>query len=373
MTPASDFDYDWLVIGSGFGGSVSALRLAEKGYTVGRARERRRFAGPRLPALHLGPAALLLGAAAGHARHLPAERLQGRYGGQRHAASAAAASATRTRSTCRHAASSRTPSGRELDEDWEATLAPHYAEAERMLGVDRLRRGRPGRPAAARARRATSASATRTRKTRVGRVLRRARRHRARSVLRRRGPGPHGLHALRALHGRLPLRREEHARQELPVLRRAPGRADHARARRWSTCAPLGARDGSEGYGVLTESSGAWLRKSAATLTRARRRRRRRRARHQPAAAALPAARLAAAGLRPPRRARAHQQRGDPRGDRAARRPGGPHQAASPSPRASTPTPTRTSRPCATAHGGDAIQSLLHDARRRRAARHRDR
>ena len=28
------YDYDWLVVGSGFGGSVSALRLAEKGYSV---------------------------------------------------------------------------------------------------------------------------------------------------------------------------------------------------------------------------------------------------------------------------------------------------------------------------------------------------
>jgi len=30
----TNFDYDWLIVGSGFGGSVSALRLAEKGYKV---------------------------------------------------------------------------------------------------------------------------------------------------------------------------------------------------------------------------------------------------------------------------------------------------------------------------------------------------
>lgn len=32
---AENFDYDYLVIGSGFGGSISAMRLAQKGYTVG--------------------------------------------------------------------------------------------------------------------------------------------------------------------------------------------------------------------------------------------------------------------------------------------------------------------------------------------------
>src|SRR4051794_8430589 len=42
-------DFDWLVIGSGFGGSVSALRLAEKGYSVGVIECGRRFADHELP------------------------------------------------------------------------------------------------------------------------------------------------------------------------------------------------------------------------------------------------------------------------------------------------------------------------------------
>jgi FAD binding domain-containing protein len=41
--PAVSPDYDVLVIGSGFGGSVAALRLAEKGYRVGVLEAGRRF------------------------------------------------------------------------------------------------------------------------------------------------------------------------------------------------------------------------------------------------------------------------------------------------------------------------------------------
>ncbi len=38
------YDYDWLIVGSGFGGSVSALRLAQKGYRVAVLESGRRFA-----------------------------------------------------------------------------------------------------------------------------------------------------------------------------------------------------------------------------------------------------------------------------------------------------------------------------------------
>lgn len=46
---APSFDFDWLVIGSGFGGSVSALRLAEKGYRVGVIERGRRYRDQDLP------------------------------------------------------------------------------------------------------------------------------------------------------------------------------------------------------------------------------------------------------------------------------------------------------------------------------------
>ena len=38
-----DSHWDWIVVGSGFGGSVSALRLAEKGYRVLVLEKGRRF------------------------------------------------------------------------------------------------------------------------------------------------------------------------------------------------------------------------------------------------------------------------------------------------------------------------------------------
>ncbi|NLU66875.1 GMC family oxidoreductase [Streptomyces sp. HNM0574] len=47
--PEQDYDYDVIVIGSGFGGSVSALRLTEKGYRVAVLEAGRRFTRETLP------------------------------------------------------------------------------------------------------------------------------------------------------------------------------------------------------------------------------------------------------------------------------------------------------------------------------------
>ncbi|MBT9560731.1 MAG: GMC family oxidoreductase [Myxococcales bacterium] len=47
--PDGAFDYDFIIVGSGFGGSVSALRLAEKGYKVAVIEQGRRFRTDEFP------------------------------------------------------------------------------------------------------------------------------------------------------------------------------------------------------------------------------------------------------------------------------------------------------------------------------------
>ena len=130
---SAQHDYDWIVIGSGFGGSVSALRLAEKGYRVAVLEAGRRFededfpksawrfrdfvwfprAGKRgIMRIYLfKDIAILAGCGVGGGSLVYANTL---YVPPREFFTA-----TEWRAM----------------QDWEAALAPHYETAKRMLGA----------------------------------------------------------------------------------------------------------------------------------------------------------------------------------------------------------------------------------------------
>ena len=132
---SAEHDFDWIVIGSGFGGSVSALRLAEKGYRVAVLEAGRRYRDedfaettwnarryywlPRLGLRGIFRMTLFKdvfvvsgcgvgGGSLGYANTLYRPRPGSAF--------------------------YRDPQWAEL-EDWESALAPHYDTAERMLGV----------------------------------------------------------------------------------------------------------------------------------------------------------------------------------------------------------------------------------------------
>ena len=227
-------DHDVVVVGSGFGGSVAALRLAEKGYDVLVYEAGRRFADDELPRTSWDLRRYVWAPRPGHVRHPADPPAAATCSCSPAPAWAAARSTTPTPSTCRPSRSSATGSGPHIT-DWRAELAPHYDQASRMLGVvtnpcegaGRARDARGGR----RPRRGGDVP-----QDPGGRAVRRRRAGSGargrRPVLRRGRPAPHHLHRVRVVHDRVPGGREEHAGEELPGAGRAARGADRADAHR---------------------------------------------------------------------------------------------------------------------------------------------
>jgi len=133
MGKHSDFDYDVLVIGSGFGGSVTALRLTEKGYRVGVLEAGARFEDGDLPVTSFDVKKYLFAPAAGC------------YGIQRIdmvkdcliVAGAGVGGGSLVYANTLYEpldAFYKDPSWSHIT-DWKTELAPYYDQAKRMLGV----------------------------------------------------------------------------------------------------------------------------------------------------------------------------------------------------------------------------------------------
>jgi cholesterol oxidase len=127
------FDFDWLVIGSGFGGSVSALRLSEKGYSVGVLECGRRFADHEFPS-----------ATADLKRYFwnPRLGMKGIFRLTTFKDVSVVSGCGVGGGSLGYANTLYVPPDAFFEDrqwadmtDWSSALAPHYAEAQRMLGV----------------------------------------------------------------------------------------------------------------------------------------------------------------------------------------------------------------------------------------------
>jgi len=131
---SDDFDFDVVIVGSGFGGSVSALRLAQKDWKVAVLEQGRRFgaedflaSGTSAKALAWVPALGLTGPLSQEVfRHIGIVRGIGVGGGSLVYAGVLLKP---------RAAFYDDPAWKSLNPDWEAELAPHYETAQKMLGV----------------------------------------------------------------------------------------------------------------------------------------------------------------------------------------------------------------------------------------------
>jgi cholesterol oxidase len=255
--------YDWVVIGSGFGGSVAALRLREKGHRVAVLESGRRFADDELPrstwdlrryfyAPRLGMRGIFR---LSTFRDVTVVSGAGVGGGSLGYAN------TLYRAPKHFYAD---PGWAALN-DWEAALAPHYDEAERMLGVTTVTADDPADQLLREYGREIGADGTYA-KTRVGVYFGEPGVTVPDPYFGGEGPARSGC----ILCGRCMVGCPHNAKNTL--VKNYLWFAERKGAEVFPEhevvdVQPAGAPDGSEGYVITTERPGAWLRKRRRTFT----------------------------------------------------------------------------------------------------------
>ena len=257
------YDYDWLVIGSGFGGSVSALRLSEKGYSVGVLESGRRFADDELPrstwdvrryfwAPRLGMRGIFQLTIF---KHVTIASGAGVGGGSLGYANTLYRARRRFYEDSQWAGLA----------DWEAELAPHYDTAERMLGVVAYDQDDPADDLLREYAREIGVEHTYA-KTRVGVFLSEPGRTVPDPYFGGAGPDRTGcLRCGRCMVGCPHGAKNTLVKNYLWLAERAG--AEVLPERMVVDVRPLSAPDGSDGYEVVTERPGAWVRKRRRTFT----------------------------------------------------------------------------------------------------------
>ncbi|MDF1779812.1 MAG: GMC family oxidoreductase [Alcanivoracaceae bacterium] len=131
----SDYDFDVIIIGSGFGGSVSALRLAEKGWRVAVLEQGRRLTNKDFDEAATSASALAWMPALGQKGFFAQEVYQ-HVAILRGVAVGGGSIVYGAVSLEPKDAFYQDPVWRNLNADWRSELAPHFVTARKMLGIE---------------------------------------------------------------------------------------------------------------------------------------------------------------------------------------------------------------------------------------------